>query len=502
MTKLTRKLLLSIMTVAFAFITLGATTFAWFTLSTKADVEPFNVEVTSGAGIEISADGYNYSNYIVKEQIYAAITRAGSSTTLDHVTTTDGRNFRTLNSNEDFTKVAESGWTEFELFFRSPEKDVEVFMLRSTSLTSLGINWTSDADFQLTPTELLRTNNKKMLYAANAVRISTTEHDVSVDSGLNWGSELTTSNIFELNPTGTGTNQRLDTKAVRTYGAIHYYNQKNQSAQISDTTISRVNAITNESEPIRLPSLVQNHNNLPVLAELNTEAIADNTGYYPLTTLSQGFQLDGGANFYYGKITVRIWLEGWDPDMFNAIMADQITVTLSFGGHAPSSLLGVSGIDNTTMKLGMADLPLEPVATGIENYTGGFIFESGNEAVATVDAAGVVTAIGEGETTIKVSLADYPNVSKTIIVTVEPTPEILGLTDVTLTYDSEIPATTTINPTLLGYAGTFTYTSGDDLVVTVVDGVVTAIGAGETTITVSATDYPEIKKVINVTVNP
>jgi hypothetical protein len=37
---------------------------------------------------------------------------------------------------------------------------------------------------------------------------------------------------------------------------------------------------------------------------------------------------------YSGYITIRVWLEGWDPDMFNAILADKLT--LSFQLEDPS----------------------------------------------------------------------------------------------------------------------------------------------------------------------
>ncbi|MGI6769102.1 MAG: hypothetical protein ACOX43_08485 [Bacilli bacterium] len=151
MTKLSRKLLLSVLTVAFALITLGATTFAWFTLSTKAEIEAFDVEVTSGAGIEISADGSNYSNYISAQQIYSAITSSNSSTILDHVTSKDGLSFTTIDYEGElsFNKVANSGWAEFDLWFRSPEANVEVYMLNNTNVTSTGVKWISDANFQI-----------------------------------------------------------------------------------------------------------------------------------------------------------------------------------------------------------------------------------------------------------------------------------------------------------------------------------------------------------------
>ena len=54
MKNLTKKLFLSMLTVAFAVVALGTTTFAWFTLSTEAKVEVFDAQVSAGSGFEIA----------------------------------------------------------------------------------------------------------------------------------------------------------------------------------------------------------------------------------------------------------------------------------------------------------------------------------------------------------------------------------------------------------------------------------------------------------------
>lgn len=331
MTKLSRKLLLSIVTVALALVTLGATTFAWFTLSTRAEVQEFEVDVTSGAGIEISADGESYSNFIKAEDIYDAINRANSSRVLDHVTSPDGITFKTIGFDEDgkvhFNNSTTSGWTEFKLWFRSPENGVKVYMLNNTTVTSTGIKWMADAEFKLksTDTSLTEVGKTYTLYGANAVRISTTENkvtpptsdpgsDFSYDDGEN-------AIVFEL---GYKDDQELGTSIKTEYGSVAYYNTKNQNNQI---TIDPEN-------PPKLPETVYGYNNLPELKNLNTSAITDT--HIPVDTLTVASNISG-TTLYYGQITVRIWLEGWDPDMFNAIMADKIQIHLFFGGHSPSS---------------------------------------------------------------------------------------------------------------------------------------------------------------------
>ena len=51
---LTKKLFLSILTLAFAVVSLGASTYAWFTMSKDADVEAFTADVKAGEGIEVA----------------------------------------------------------------------------------------------------------------------------------------------------------------------------------------------------------------------------------------------------------------------------------------------------------------------------------------------------------------------------------------------------------------------------------------------------------------
>ena len=56
--KLTRKLMLSAFTLLFAVISLGASTYAWFTLSKDVTVESFQGTVTAGtSGLEVQVTG-------------------------------------------------------------------------------------------------------------------------------------------------------------------------------------------------------------------------------------------------------------------------------------------------------------------------------------------------------------------------------------------------------------------------------------------------------------
>lgn len=442
--KLTRKLLLSVLTVAFAFITLGATTFAWFTLSTKAEVQLFETEVTAGAGIEISADGLSYGNSLTAEQIYDAISRSGTSRILDDLTTSDGINFRTITSNTDFDGEPDGGWVEFDLYFRSPEKNVEVYMLDSTYITSDGVQWTSDAAFNWRNNEQLLVNQPKRVYGANALRLSSTEYTVTLNetaTELIFEKGETGALIYELDPLGDSAdgkanlgNQRLDTTIVSTYGSVAYYNAKNPNSKITDKIIfgDKDTDPEDNGQNGRLPQTVLSNvaqtivlnegkedqevvevSNLVKSSHLNTKYMTMIPTYEDtkVATLSAKLGL-----YYYGRITIRAWLEGWDPDMYNAIMSDTIKIYMNFGGHAPSSIM-----DLTLEELDDIEVndTAQINATKV-GYDGDLVYVSNDETIATVDTTGLVTGITVGQTYITVYFEEYPNISATVLVNVVP----------------------------------------------------------------------------------
>ena len=130
-------------------------------------------------------------------------------------------------------------------------------------------------------------------------------------------------------------------------------------------------------------------------------------------------------------------------------------------------------------------------------------WKSQNEAVATVDANGVVTAIAVGETTITVTTADGSNLSATCKVTVVPTPAAsitLNTTAVTLKATETATLTTTILPATTTNKAV-TWKSDNEAIATVdANGVVTAIAVGEATITATTTDGTNLSATCKVTV--
>lgn len=154
MTKLTRKLMISVFTLAFALVTLGASTFAWFTLTSTASVTGVSANMTSGEGIEVSVDGRNFVNNLTWSLIKSQIDNAPENSfsnietiRLDAVTTADGYTFKKFNESSDLVDaIAGVDYLEIPIWFRSPTKDIEVKLSSNRSL-STPHSWRVDTEF-------------------------------------------------------------------------------------------------------------------------------------------------------------------------------------------------------------------------------------------------------------------------------------------------------------------------------------------------------------------
>ena len=126
--KLTRKLMLSAFTLLFAVISLGASTYAWFTMSTEAEVEAFEAQVIGGEGFDIAVTARGgdktgvtwYNGILPTEAINAIIAddfKFDACTPLN-ATLTSSETFKT--QEEALTKAATASSTVFVISTPSP----------------------------------------------------------------------------------------------------------------------------------------------------------------------------------------------------------------------------------------------------------------------------------------------------------------------------------------------------------------------------------------------
>ena len=130
---------------------------------------------------------------------------------------------------------------------------------------------------------------------------------------------------------------------------------------------------------------------------------------------------------------------------------------------------------------------------------------SSNDAVATVDENGLVTAIAVGEAIITATTADGSNLSATCKVTVEPTLAesiTLSQTEISLKTTETATLVATILPELTTNK-TVAWKSSDESIATVdTNGLVTAIAVGEAIITATTNDGSNLSASCKVTVIP
>lgn len=172
---------------------------------------------------------------------------------------------------------------------------------------------------------------------------------------------------------------------------------------------------------------------------------------------------------------------------------------LLFTGCNNEGTTGTTDISVTGVELNMAttDIKVGATKTLVKTITPtdatdkSAIWSTSSEAVATVSDTGLVTAVTAGEATITVKSTDGDKTA-TCVITVTTNISVTGVTlDMTAT-NIEVGATKTLVKTITPTDATdksVTWSTSNEAVATVSDnGIVTAVTAGEATITVKSTD--------------
>lgn len=354
MKKLARKIFIALFTAVFALVTLGATTFAWFTLTTTVEIQSFGSKITSGTGIEVSLDGQDFKSYISTDEILSRIkvrNGFGDEIVLDAITSNNGYDFNVLDISEAHkpfegdnqptkeTILGDLGgnkYIEFELYFRTPtpasdsDDSTWVYLLDNTKISSVGVLWISDATFKDTASTTLVPGGEKTIFAANCLRMSFQTYNLNplIASGSNtaFGSAQNDAVvIYELDPDEN--NLRLDDE-LKEYGSIDYFRAKSGALE-RDLREFYKTGVDEDENPIYdytdiLP-VVLNNDNLVSSSALGEGSMEGKAAIVELVT-------DSTDGYTYGAVMVRMWIEGWDPDCYNAIMAADLSINLNFGG--------------------------------------------------------------------------------------------------------------------------------------------------------------------------
>jgi hypothetical protein len=301
MSKLARKLVLSVLTVVLTVAALGTTTFAWFTLTNTTVIQPFEVTVTESTGFQMAIGNpvlgqenlLDWVNILVAEDIEAYIVDTYGTLRLNAVTTADGINFFSVDMNA--STGTGSGFLELPINFRSEQE----LQIQWTNVTFPGTTflWEADQPFVTAKGQPVISGDDISIFPADSVRIAIVGNVPTV------GYELPNS---VTNVVLTGGTTPLDLSYLTTIGDglgaqgnLNYYANKN-----GGNLPVGANAVTV----------------LETITALNNEPIFD---LEASTTSGQAF---------YGKVMIRIWIEGWDANMYDAVLSSVISLGFSFAG--------------------------------------------------------------------------------------------------------------------------------------------------------------------------
>ena len=286
--------------MALVVLALGTSTFAWFTITNTAEVEKFNAKVQGGNGILISLDNINFYTVLDSSTVNNyLVTKYGANGTQFNLADRTSANGRTFLLKDNTTEVT-NGYIEFDLFFRSDAAlDINV---DGVVLTGTSISWTPDVDFTGANGSPVVAGTPITVNAWDAARVSITGllMDGNTLAALpEAGSPVT--HIYK-------TSQPTEVFADLTKGAISYWNAIN-------TGIS--NDITVDDQPDTTDFAA-------AIAAFSTGAtgLADEV----ITLTETG----SGTGIFKGAVRVRVWIEGWDADTYNAIFKAPLQVSLLF----------------------------------------------------------------------------------------------------------------------------------------------------------------------------
>ena len=301
MTKMTRKLVLAVLTVVVTVVTLGTTTFAWFTLTNTSVIQNFSANVITDAGIEIAladfstpAEDLVWKTTLTTTDILNYIeARYGGTFAFNHVTSANGTTFNELGIGDPMVGGAATttGYLSLPIHFRSAT--ATEINWTAVTMTSPEISWRTPIGFTNSKGVLLANNDTFDVNAADAMRISVT--------GEIAGSPFTTVYENPVSDTNTvlGEHTAEDfTVAPFRNGAVDYY------FRVTDT----------------YPGGVENVTVAPTVTSVASIKVLD---------MSTGNELIHETE-YYGRITIRVWFEGWDREALNALLGRAITLGFRF----------------------------------------------------------------------------------------------------------------------------------------------------------------------------
>ncbi len=327
MKKISRKLLLSILSMAFAVVALGTTTFAWFT--TNATVTA-NIKI----GVQSTTDSILISKDLVhwgstteidrsKDELgaYTYIAQGSKLANDDVWATLDGSGATAALKNQAIDETTED-ILQFDLYLKvsSTGKTIKIDTDSTTGTKADDIGaYTIQKDFSITtPSEAsFAANDKVRVSALNALR------------GVLDVSEPVANSTLEGATTEVGAKTAFGNPGLTR-------NEKLAGYKLADSITPGVDRTGASVFDFGQTLSTTNAANAYITSVLATDftKVAPNANYAAITPTTAGFTgtdlfTTTAADQIY-RLRFTYWLEGFDGDCFDAVFGQDLSIDLSF----------------------------------------------------------------------------------------------------------------------------------------------------------------------------
>jgi len=291
-------------------VALSVGVYAWFTINNTAQVDQFSADVRAGSGFYISLNGTQWYTDITTDMITEYLSTAKPNFQFDNVTSPDGVTFKTLGGATANT----ANYIEFPLYFAG---NASLSYVQLTGLTIGGTETDWVPGINVPNTRVASPIDPSIPvkeYASNAVRISFADQLYDAES------ETQMITVFEKD---TSLGNTLGKGASFTANeAVQFYN----AVEDDDITEAMYTAAV-------LPPTLQAANSGMEVNVAPLYAIGGFTSeVWGITTLPTGVTNVLGEDAEVAFMMVRVWIEGWDAQAFNAILSGTVTLSFDFQG--------------------------------------------------------------------------------------------------------------------------------------------------------------------------
>lgn len=336
MIKGSKKIIMSVLTLTLTFIALGTITFAWFSLSTVSNISNISGEVRGAEGLQVrlvsktdSNVKTNWRSHLTNDDVEDFIEELilNKDFAFDAVTTTNGKGFKKMDPKTSVVNAdnaeANKDYLEFVIQFKSPTEGtvtLDEFTLSGNGKGGDSATFKSDNKYyQFNNND--EGNELILVDPSNGARFSLEETTgVKEDNMLAYQKKAET----------------YEVSAVQGHNGAYVGNTANNSpvkfGQYSYLTDAKKMTLYYDdvNKPITLDNSGEELGQIGMLAAKTMDDVETFTEL-ELEENTFGAAFEGAtAEEFVGELTIRIWLEGWDPDTYDSLYEGLLELALVF----------------------------------------------------------------------------------------------------------------------------------------------------------------------------